>query len=53
MRDMKRGATKQRQMTQTAMPDKHQMVGRRTANYNAHVITPNGKIQAGRKGRRG
>ncbi|HYS43324.1 MAG TPA: hypothetical protein VEM32_05020 [Geobacteraceae bacterium] len=50
MRDMKRGATKQRQMT---LLDKHQMAGRRTANYNAHVITPHGKIQSGRKGRRG
>ncbi len=53
MRDMKRLAAKQRQMTRTAKLDKHQMVGRRTANYNAHVITPHGKIQAGRKGRRG
>ena len=53
MRDMKRSATKQRQMTQSATLDKHRMVGRRTANYNAHVITPHGKIQAGRKGRRG
>ena len=53
MRDMKRLAMKLRQMTRTAKLDKHQMVGRRTANYNAHVITPHGKIQAGRKGRRG
>jgi len=26
---------------------------RRTTNHNVHVITPHGKIQAGRKGRNG
>lgn len=30
---------------------KHELMIRRAANHNAHVITPHGKVQAGRKGR--
>jgi hypothetical protein len=53
MREMKRLAIKLRQMAMTAGIDKHKQMGRRTVNYNAHVITPHGRIQSGRKGRRG
>ena len=31
---------------------KHELMIRRAANHNAHVITPHGKIQGGRKGRK-
>lgn len=34
-----------------AMLAKHEMMIRREPNHNAHVITPHGKIQGGRKGR--
>jgi hypothetical protein len=26
---------------------------RRAGNHNAHILTPHGKVQAGRKGRKG
>jgi hypothetical protein len=42
-----------RQMMRMTQLGKHELMIRRTANQNAHVITPHGKIQAGRKGRRG
>ena len=53
MRGMRRPVTKQRRMAQRAIPGKHELMIRRAANSNAHVITPHGRIQAGRKGRRG
>ena len=53
MRGMKRPMAKPRRMTQMAMPGKHEMMIRRAANHNAHVITPHGKVLAGRKGRKG
>jgi hypothetical protein len=36
-----------------AMVDRHKLIMRRTANRNAHIITPHGKVVAGRKGRKG
>ncbi len=36
-----------------AVPGKHELMLRRAANHNVHVITPHGKIVAGRKGRKG
>jgi hypothetical protein len=38
---------------QTTMAVRHGLMTRRDANQNAHIITPHGKIQAGRKGRKG
>ncbi len=32
---------------------KHGVMLRRSVNLNAHIITPHGKIMAGRKGRKG
>jgi hypothetical protein len=32
---------------------KHELMLRRAANHNVHVLTPHGKIFAGRKGRKG
>jgi hypothetical protein len=52
MRGMKR-PMETRQMQRMAQHGKHELLIRRAANQNAHVITPHGKIQAGRKGRRG
>jgi hypothetical protein len=43
----------------TSMPrgmmllDRHKLITRRTTNKNAHIITPHGKVVAGRKGRKG
>lgn len=52
MRGTKR-STPTRRMQRAAQLSKHELMIRRAANHNAHVITPHGKIQAGRKGRRG
>lgn len=52
MRGMKRPMKRARRMTQMTMPGKHEQMIRRAANHNAHVITPHGKVQAGRKGRK-
>lgn len=55
MTGMKQPTMKPRRAMQMAMatPDKHQQMIRRAANKRAHVITPHGKVQAGRKGRKG
>ena len=53
MRDMKSTSAKPRHTLQMAMPGKHELMIRRAANHNVHIITPHGKIQAGRKGRKG
>jgi hypothetical protein len=53
MRDMKGAFAKPGQTRKMAMPGKHEMMIRRAGNHNVHVITPHGKIQAGRKGRKG
>ncbi len=36
-----------------AVPGKHELMLRRARNRNVHVITPHGRIVAGRKGRKG
>ena len=53
MRGMKHSMMEMKRMLRMAMFGKHEPMMRRAANRNAHVITPHGKIQAGRKGRRG
>lgn len=53
MKDMKGMVAKPRKTMKTAMPGRHEMLIRRAGNHNVHVITPHGKIQAGRKGRKG
>ncbi|GFE60445.1 hypothetical protein [Geobacter sp. AOG2] len=53
MKDMKGMLAKPRHMMKTTMTGKHELMIRRAANHNLHVITPHGKIQAGRKGRKG
>jgi len=40
MRDMKRPMMKPRNMMKMAMPGKHELMIRRVANHNAHIITP-------------
>jgi hypothetical protein len=53
MKGAKRPVTKQRRMMRMAMLGKHELMIRRAANHNAHVLTPHGKVESGRKGRRG
>ncbi len=53
MRGMKRPVMKESRMVRATMLGKHELMMRRAANRNAHVITPHGRIQSGRKGRRG
>jgi hypothetical protein len=53
MRAMKGPLIKPWWTAQLATPEKHGLMIRRAANHNAHVLTPHGKIQAGRKGRKG
>ncbi len=36
-----------------AATGRHELMLRRAANHNVHVMTPHGKIVAGRKGRKG
>jgi hypothetical protein len=43
--------TMPRRMMLMAMLDRQKMMLRRSANHNAHIITPHGKVVAGRKGR--
>jgi hypothetical protein len=40
IRDMKRPMMKPRSMMKMAMPGKHELMIRRAANHNAHIITP-------------
>ena len=37
----------------SAMLEKREMMMRRAANHNAHMITAHGKLRSGRKGRKG
>lgn len=53
MRGMNRKMTMPRWMMLMAMVDRHKMMMRRSVNRNAHIITPHGKLVAGRKGRKG
>ena len=50
MKEMK-GVPKTKERLTT--PGKRGMMLRRAANHNVHVMTPHGRIFAGRKGRRG
>lgn len=52
MRGTKRPMLK-KDMKRMTMVGKHELTIRRAANHNLHVITPHGKVQAGRKGRKG
>lgn len=53
MKDMKRPTMKPRSMMKMALTGKSGTMFRRAGNHNAHIITPHGKIQSGRKGRKG
>ena len=53
MKDMKRPTLKTRSMVKMTVSGKAGMMFRRAGNHNAHIITPHGKIQSGRKGRKG
>lgn len=53
MRDMSRKMAMPRRMVLKAKLDRHKMMMRRSANGNAHIITPHGKVMTGRKGRKG
>ncbi|KAF0216300.1 MAG: hypothetical protein FD174_3754 [Geobacteraceae bacterium] len=53
MRGTKSPTIMSRRMARMAMHGKHELMIRRAVNRNAHVITPHGKILAGRKGRKG
>ncbi|NVN92384.1 MAG: hypothetical protein HXX11_17540 [Desulfuromonadales bacterium] len=53
MKDLKRPTMKPRSMMKMSLSGKHGMMFRRAGNHNAHIITPHGKIQSGRKGRKG
>jgi hypothetical protein len=52
MREMKRPVMKPRLMMKMAEAGKHEQMLRRAGNHNAHIITPHGKVLAGRKGRK-
>ena len=53
MRGTKGTTTTTRHTARAATAGKHELMIRRAVNHNAHVITPHGKVQAGRKGRKG
>jgi hypothetical protein len=53
MKDMKRPLLKTRSMGKMTVSGKTGMMLRRAGNHNTHIITPHGKIQSGRKGRKG
>jgi len=53
MRTMKRTLAMPRVMMLMGMLDRHKMMMRRSTNRNAHIITPHGRVMAGRKGRNG
>jgi len=53
MRSMKEMKATQRTLRRTAVTGKHELMLRRAANHNVHVMTAHGKIFAGRKGRKG
>ncbi len=55
MRGTKRPTMTMRRMARMtpATSGKHELMIRRAANHNAHVITPHGKVLSGRKGRKG
>lgn len=51
MKTMKGMPAMPRRNMKMAMPERFEMMMRRSANRNAHVITPHGKVMKGRKGR--
>jgi hypothetical protein len=53
MRAMNETKAMQRTMRRMAVPGRHEMMLRRAANHNVHVMTAHGRIFAGRKGRKG
>jgi hypothetical protein len=53
MRGSNHKMTSPRGMKLMAMLDRLKMMMRRSTNRNAHIITPHGKVMAGRKGRKG
>jgi len=53
MRATKEMKGMQKTSRRMAEPGKHALMIRRAANHNVHVMTPHGRIFAGRKGRKG
>ena len=53
MQGMKRTIRELRSMKQMTVKERQTTMMRRAANHNVHVITPHGKVMAGRKGRKG
>lgn len=53
MREVKRLVMKPRPTMKMSEAGKHELLLRRAGNHNAHIITPHGKVLAGRKGRKG
>jgi hypothetical protein len=53
MKAMKETDMMRKAMRRLTVPGKHEMMLRRAANHNVHMLTPHGKIFAGRKGRKG
>jgi hypothetical protein len=53
MRAMKETKGIRKAMRRLTVPGKHELMLRRAANHNVHMLTPHGKIFAGRKGRKG
>jgi len=52
MKTMTPGTMSPRQRTSTAMKNLLNKKYRMMTNHNVHVITPHGKVMAGRKGRK-
>jgi hypothetical protein len=53
MRLLKEATVMQRTLRRMTPPGKHEMMLRRATNHNVHMLTPHGKVVAGRKGRKG
>jgi hypothetical protein len=53
MKGMNRTMMMPRRAGKTATAGKHEMLIRRAANHNLHVMTHHGKVMLGRKGRTG
>ena len=53
MLDMKRTNQMPGTMKRMTAKERQAMMLRRAANHNVHVITPHGRVLAGRKGRKG
>lgn len=53
MRTKKEATAMQRTLRRMTAQGKHEIMLRRATNHNVHMLTPHGRIMAGRKGRKG